>query len=83
MNKRSKTLIAFATAGILAGFTAPSAWAGDDAHGGHPAAEATKDGCAGKDGCSGKDSCSGKDGCSGTEKKEGDHAADSAHGGSK
>lgn len=86
MNKKTKSLIAVATAGVIAGFMAPKAWAGDNAHGSQPAAEATKAGCHGKDSCKGKekdsckgkesgakDGCSGKDGCDGTHKEGATH----------
>ena len=82
MNKKTKTLVAAAMAGLLAGASVPHAYAGDDAHA--PAAETgdkhsckgDKASCNGKNKCNGtptpethdKNSCSGKDGCNGKMK---------------
>lgn len=63
MKRKTETLLAIAMAGLMAGFTAPKAFAGDAHHDGAAATEEHAD----------KASCKGKEGCKGKEKKDGAH----------
>ena len=72
MKNKKNILMTAAVAGLIAGITAPQAFAGDAM----PAASTTKDAnaCSGKEGCNGKDSCKGKESCKAhTEEHGHDH----------